>query len=154
VNPADGFFAYRLLLGRNPDVLIELPQILSGRQTYREFLTDLLNSREFSYSSGYFPPGHQLMAEVEGFRFWFNTGDREMGVVMAMGMYEPHSVALLKALVRPGMRCLDVGAQTGFYTCLLALLAGETGRVYAVEPMPASYDMLTRNIAENSFQDR
>ncbi len=154
LNPVDAFFAYRLLLGRNPDAITELPALLSTRQTFREFLTNLLNSPEFYYSSRFFPPNRLLMAELDAFRFWFNTSDREMGVVMSLGLYEPSSVELTKKLIRPGMKCIDVGAQTGFYTCLMASLIGETGKVYAFEPMPSSHGILAKNIRENNFEHR
>lgn len=153
LNPADAFFAYRLLLGRNPAVS-ELPGILLNRQTLREFLTSLLNSDEFAKTVGFLPPNHLLMSELEGFRFWFNSGDREMGVAMAFSLYEPGSVELIKKIVRPGMRCLDVGAQTGFYTCLMASLVGETGKIHAFEPMTSSYNLLRKNVEENGFGGR
>lgn len=154
LNPADGFFVYRLLLGRNPDDDGELTELITSRRTFREFMDALLASPEYRYSSGVFPAGRLLMAEPEGFRFWFNSSDREMGVPMALGMYEPRSVALVKRLVRPGMRCLDLGAQTGFYTCLMASLAGPDGHVHAFEPLPASFDLLQRNVRENDFAER
>src|ERR687885_871958 len=125
ISPVDAFFIYRLLLGRNPDPIIELPDLVASTQTFREFLTGVLNSPEFSRSSRFFPPNRLLMAEVEDFRFWFNTSDRDMGVPMALGVYEPSAVALVKRLVRPGMCCLDIGAQTGYFTCLMASLVGE-----------------------------
>jgi len=153
LSPADGFYFYRLLLGRNPDPEIELPRILNGTLTLRKFLTDLTSSAEFSYRSGYLPAGHMLMSESSGFRFWFNTSDREMGVLMGFGMYEPETTQLLRKLVRPGMHCLDIGAQTGFYTCLMAAATGPAGKVFAFEPMPQSYDLLARNVLENDFGD-
>jgi FkbM family methyltransferase len=151
LNPIDAVGAYRLLLGRNPGAA-ELTSFLGSSLTLREFLSTLVASREFSRSGGIFPPDRRLLAEVEGFRFWFNSSDREMGVPMALGRYEPHSVALLKRLVRPGMRCLDAGAQTGFFTGLLATLVGPDGAVDAFEPMPDSFDVLTRNVAENGWR--
>ena len=154
VNPADAFFAYRLLLGRNPDTTSELPGLLNSEQTFRQFMTKLLESPEYRHCSGIFPAERLLMAEVEGFRFWFNTSDREMGVIMALGMYEPHCVNLLKRIVKPGMRCLDIGAQTGFFTCLMAMSVGATGAVDAFEPMPTSYQLLERNVQENAFTGR
>jgi FkbM family methyltransferase len=90
---------------------------------------------------------------VEGFRFWFDTSDREMGVEMALGTYEPHTVAILKRLLKPGMRCLDIGAHAGFYTCLMASCVGATGWVDAIEPMPSSYSLLEKNIHDNDFGD-
>src|SRR2546423_12101297 len=95
IGPADAFFIYRLLLGRNPDPIIELPHLVASTQTFRQLLTGVLNSPEFSRSSRFFPPDRLLMAEVEEFRFWFNTSDRDMGVPMALGVYEPRTVELV-----------------------------------------------------------
>ena len=152
LNPGDAFFAIRLLLGRNPDLINELPHILTDTRTFREFLADLLSSDEFSHCTGFVPPNRVFMAELQDFRLWFNTGDREMGMVMASGQYEPKSVELLKSIIRPGMKCIDAGAHIGFYTCLITSLVGETGRVYAFEPMPSHFELLLKNIEENQFQ--
>jgi FkbM family methyltransferase len=154
VRPADAFYVYRLLLGRNPSARREVEDILSSPARFRDYLTAILRSDEFVKTGGFLPAGRTLMAETEGFRFWFDSGDREMGVAMGFGLYEPRSVAILKSLLRPGMRCLDVGAQTGFYTCLIASRVGPAGSVDAFEPMPANCRMLSRNIAENRFEDR
>jgi len=152
LNIVDAFFAYRLFFGRNPNLTDELPKILSDKQTYREFISNVLKSPEFR---GFFPPNKELMAELtEGLRFWFNSSDREMGVSMAHGLYEPESVELMKKIIRPGMNCLDIGAQSGYYTCLMASIVGENGKVYAFEPMPSNYKLLVKNIEENKFQNR
>jgi FkbM family methyltransferase len=153
LSPLDALFLYRLLLGRNPDAQ-ELPRLLDSEQPWRSFLDEVLASPEFAYSSGYMPPQHKFMSDANGFRFWFDTGDREMGVQMGLGSYEPSTTSLLKRLVRPGMNCLDIGAQTGFYTCLMATATGPGGKVFAFEPMPQSYELLTRNIRENDFGSR
>jgi FkbM family methyltransferase len=152
LSPVDAFFAIRLLLGRNPDLRNEVPHILSDTRTFREFLNDLLNSEEFSHCAGFVPPNRVFMVELQDFRLWFNTSDREMGMIMASGQYEPQSVELLKSIIRPGMKCVDAGAHIGFYTCLIASLVGETGKVYAFEPMPSHFKLLLRNIEENQLQ--
>src|SRR5262249_28303378 len=114
-------------------------------------LSRVIDSPEYERSGGFLPPNRLLMAESDGFRFWFNSSDREMGVRMGLGLYEPRCGALIKRLVGRGMRCLDLGAQTGFYTCLLASLVGESGYVDAFEPMPTSFELLIRNVNENGF---
>ena len=154
VNPADAFFMYRLLLGRNPDVRSDLPGLLHSPETFRELRQRVLDSDEFANGGSFTPPHRTWMTEVEGFRFWFNTSDREMGVVMATGQYEPDCVRFIRKALRRGMTCIDAGAQTGFYTCLMASLVGETGKVHAFEPMPASYDLLVKNVKENRFDAR
>jgi len=154
VNPADAFYLYRLLLGRNPDGTVELPGLLRDWRTFRELKQSVLDSDEFSSNGSFTPPHRQWMAELEAFRFWFDTSDREGGVAMAMGRYEPGCVRFVRQALRPGMRCLDAGAHAGFYTCLMASLVGETGMVHAFEPMPESYQLLLKNVAENGFGSR
>jgi len=154
VNPADAFFMYRLLLGRNPNVASELPALLQKPCTFRELRQRVLDSDEFAKGGSLTPPHRLWMTALEGFRFWFNTSDRDMGVVMAMGQYEPESVRVIRKILRPGMTCIDAGAQTGFYTCLMASIVGEAGMVHAFEPMPASYELLVKNVRENRFEAR
>ena len=50
----------------------------------------------------------------------------------------------IRAVVRPGMTCLDVGANVGVYTALLARLVGPEGRVFAFEPSPENHALLSR----------
>jgi FkbM family methyltransferase len=52
----------------------------------------------------------------------------------AFGSYEEHFASLFRCLVRPGDRCIDVGANVGVHTVRLAKLVGEHGEVIAFEP--------------------
>src|ERR1017187_7387482 len=65
--------------------------------------------------------------------------------------YEPETKILLSNIIRPGMTFLDVGAHVGHYTLLAARLVGPTGHVYAFEPEPENYAILTKNIALNGY---
>lgn len=49
----------------------------------------------------------------------------------------------LRDLVAPGATCVDVGAEYGLYTYLLAHLAGPGGSVHSVEPLPGPRRFLT-----------
>jgi len=61
---------------------------------------------------------------------------------VAPKFWEP-DVEPLKCLVQKGDRILHLGANIGEYTCLLANLAGENGRVCAVEPIPETFEVLS-----------
>lgn len=69
--------------------------------------------------------------------------------ILAMGTWERHVTKTLLRLVRPGMRCLDVGANVGFHTLTMASLTGQTGRVTSFEPNPRTVDLLRRSIQAN-----
>lgn len=56
---------------------------------------------------------------------------------------------LLRKLVRPGMHVVDVGANIGLYSLLLARLVGPGGSVLAFEPEPNLYEILRENCLSN-----
>lgn len=53
--------------------------------------------------------------------------------------------------VKPGQVTVDVGANHGYYTLLLADLVGPKGKVHAFEPNPRLAELLRQNIALNGF---
>lgn len=69
------------------------------------------------------------------------------------GNFEPFETATLKTLVHEGDTIVDVGANIGFYTLLFARLVGDEGRVYAFEPDPGNFALLTKNIEVNGYQN-
>jgi FkbM family methyltransferase len=67
----------------------------------------------------------------------------------AFGSFEKHFAELFTYLVRPGNRCVDVGANVGVHTVRLARLVGQAGEVIAFEPDPDLVQRTHRNIALN-----
>lgn len=47
---------------------------------------------------------------------------------------------------------IDVGANLGYFTCLLGTLAKDSGVVIAVEPEPENLDLLRANVRENGLE--
>ncbi|MFI6685870.1 FkbM family methyltransferase [Streptomyces sp. NPDC050485] len=76
------------------------------------------------------------------------TGRRATGVAAALRWAAPRcsfveeEVAGLGEFVASGDVCLDVGAEYGLYTWTLAALAGPSGRVHSVEPLPGPARLL------------
>lgn len=60
---------------------------------------------------------------------------------------EPRERRFFAENVEPGMVVLDVGANVGFYTLILADLVGPGGRVHAFEPDPLSFGILAERAA-------
>ena len=65
------------------------------------------------------------------------------------GTHEPHIMQTIKDVVRPGWTAVDIGANIGYSTLLLASCVGPTGRVLAFEPLPQNFKMLEENIQLN-----
>ena len=66
-----------------------------------------------------------------------------------IGVHEPPVVAWLKENVRPGMNAIDLGANIGSYTVLLANLVGPEGRVLSVEADTGVVQILRHNVEAN-----
>jgi FkbM family methyltransferase len=71
-----------------------------------------------------------------------------------LGTYEPDMQRALRDLTRPGMIVYDLGANIGYMTLLFAKAVGETGRVVAVEPLPANVARLRAAVELNQMQGR
>lgn len=63
------------------------------------------------------------------------------------GFAEPEVCICLLSTLAGGGGFVDIGAHYGFFTLLAAHLVGEHGRVLAVEPSPATYQVLQKNVA-------
>lgn len=55
----------------------------------------------------------------------------------------------IKHYVKPGMVCVDAGANWGLFTLLMARQCGLTGKVFAFEPATVFLDRLKRHLALN-----
>jgi FkbM family methyltransferase len=71
-----------------------------------------------------------------------------------LGTYEPDMQRAVRDLARPGMTVYDLGANIGYTTLLFAKVVGETGRVLAVEPLPANVARLRAAVELNHMQGR
>jgi hypothetical protein len=90
---------------------------------------------------------HQIEFELDRNRYI----DRE---ILSRGTFEEQTSKLVESFVKPGMRWLDIGANIGYFTMLLARLSTETGRGWAWEPTPHLASHLRRHAAINGYSDR
>lgn len=66
-----------------------------------------------------------------------------------LGTYEHHTQELFRRHIKPGAIVFDIGANVGFFTLLASRLAGETGRVFAFEPLPRNLELLREHVRLN-----
>lgn len=81
-------------------------------------------------------------------KLWINAKSNIERAILS-GHYEPDVVALVRTRVKPGWKCLDVGANVGFLSLLMAEQAGPSGRVLSVEPGPPFAERMRQNLALN-----
>lgn len=82
---------------------------------------------------------------------------QEGGIDKALYLFrtrEELEVEAVKRSIKKGMNVLDLGANIGYYTLLLCDLVGETGMVFAVEPLASNFERLKKNISLNKVQSR
>ena len=95
-------------------------------------------------------PGGERRVVVNEMPMWVDTRDRVIAThLLGERIWEASETAAFLAHAREGMCVFDVGANIGYYTLLAARAVGPSGRVYAFEPEPHNFGLLTRNVAEN-----
>lgn len=67
-----------------------------------------------------------------------------------MGGWEKATISYLEKTVKPGCLIIEVGANIGSHTLLMAKYAGQSGRVYAFEPTDYAASKLQANLALNN----
>lgn len=70
------------------------------------------------------------------------------------GFWESWITIAVARLIRPGWRCVDIGANHGYYTLLMADAASENGYVLALEPNPKLAELIRLSLEVNGFEHR
>jgi FkbM family methyltransferase len=64
-------------------------------------------------------------------------------------VWEPLLSSLMEQRIKPGDTVVDVGANIGYFSCLMSKRVGRAGSVIAIEASPTTFQQLAVNIAEN-----
>jgi FkbM family methyltransferase len=79
----------------------------------------------------------ELCLVRDGFIFLARPGVQVDWHVLLFGSYEPEVRKIFRTVLPLGGVAVDVGANVGWHTLLMASLVGVSGRVLAIEPNPA-----------------
>ena len=150
-DPADIYYAYRLILGRPPppaDMQYWRNDIRPG-MSKNALAETFLNSAEFRTRHEIQP---ELVHTPHDFAIWVDGNDELIGQpIIATHAYEPHVTAMLQAELRPDSVFVDIGANMGWFSLLAASII-TTGRVIAIEPNWANVQLLYRSLLQNDFR--
>jgi len=87
--------------------------------------------------------------------FYFNAdlGDWLGQYIYLTGTYEPPTARIIAETLSPGDTFIDIGANAGFFTLLASVSVGDTGNVFAFEPVPSMKQRIMDNISLNSMKN-
>ena len=91
----------------------------------------------------------EARAKVLG-QFWMALDVKDSSItpwLVKEGYWESWVSLAIARAIRPGMCCVDAGANVGYYSLLMALRGAE--KVLAVEPQPHTARLLRRNVEGN-----
>lgn len=69
------------------------------------------------------------------------------------GVREPETTAIIRSLLRPGDKVLELGSCFGYFTLLMSASVGSSGNVLGIEGLPEYYKILSRNIERNGAEN-
>jgi FkbM family methyltransferase len=148
-------FAYRLLLGREPDQA-GFDHAVAYLENCEITTTNLADSIMLSAE---FRSRIDQVSELQEIEFldvkiypW--RGDRLIGDHLAVaGSYEPHVLPHFLDSISAGDFVLDVGANIGIYSLLAAKKVGASGKVFSIEPVAKNVRSLCTGIIENDLSN-
>lgn len=94
-----------------------------------------------------------VWAHSPGGRIRCSLSDYVGKAIYYTGDLDPKISWIVRQLVRSGHVALDIGANIGVVTLLLARQVGTRGRVYAFEPNPSVARLLEQSITENALHN-
>jgi FkbM family methyltransferase len=90
---------------------------------------------------------------VFGARFKCVRTDYIQRRIAFFGLFEPNLTYFISSVLKPGDVFIDVGANIGYFTMLAAKCVGASGKVYAIEASPSTYELLIANLRLNEVKN-
>ncbi len=104
------------------------------------------------YGPGLFPTKRIRYAMRGGMWMRLDLHDQISRMIYFLGSHESEETQIIKRIIQPNWIVLDIGAHIGFYTLLAArLIDRDLGHIYAFEPNPGTFEILTHHIKINGL---
>ncbi len=149
------FSVRRFGLGLKVNVIAKLGAIVSLDDLKTDDRYELECACRASTQPTYLGGGSMLARVLGRYKMYLDAQDRGFAAhVMLDGYWEMWLTQFLARRLKPGMHVVDVGANFGYYSLLMADHVGPQGHVVTVEPNPAAALMLARSLELNGFAER
>ena len=121
--------------------------------------------KNFSHGKGYGKKNKMINLTVRGIESSLKTDYAEVWAgkmflhpndafrLSIHGIHGAHDFKIFKDNVKVGDNVVDLGANIGYFTLILAKLVGPTGKVFAFEPDPRNLTLLKKNIEYNNYKN-
>lgn len=156
---------YEHYLNREPSK-IELDYWISELDTKKisiETLPDIIgnseeaqreHTRKLIIERGFVSDGELISKKFGGHTIYLDPKDLPLVESLSQPeLYETTTATLIKKVFKSGMNVINIGANIGFFTLLLAKQVGTKGRVFAFEPSHKTSKILKKNIEENKYEN-
>ncbi len=111
-----------------------------GGRTIRQFVRKMM-----------LPKSRLARAKVQGSIMVLDMQSASTRDMCLNGIYEPETTRYIKSIIKKGETFIDIGANCGYYTLLLARLVGPSGKGFSFEPIPHLYRILRHNLETNNY---
>jgi len=106
-------------------------------------------------ANAYLGDGDSLCWVLGRFKMFVDTRDVGLSSHLLLdGYWEMWLTEALSGVLEKGAVAVDIGANLGYFTLIMADLVGPTGSVHAFEPNPAIADRLARTCDINGYRER
>ena len=121
--------------------------------------------KNFSHGKGYGKKNKVINLTVRGIESSLKTDYAEVWAgkmflhpndafrLSIYGIHGTHDFKIIKNNVKDGDNVIDLGANIGYFTLILAKLVGPTGKVFAFEPDPRNLALLKKNVEYNNYKN-
>jgi FkbM family methyltransferase len=108
--------------------------------------------RETKTGATYVGENRVLLKTANGFKLYVDSRDISIAPHLILdGVWEEWTEAVLRQLVGPGMTVVEVGANVGYFTLVMARAVGSTGRVISFECDPELAALARDNVEINGL---
>lgn len=108
----------------------------------------------YSYSRIKNKKGVIMVTTVDQNKLFIDLADEIVSTkLIQYGYWEKGLTTLAKKIVKPNMIVVDIGGHIGYYSVLFSKLVLPRGKVFAFEPEPHNFELLSKNIKINNINN-
>ena len=97
---------------------------------------------------------HETKILINGYEMFLKPNDPGISTELSLfKSHEPLNTKIISRLLKPGMTCLDIGGNIGYYVLLERKCVGKEGKIIAIEPLLQNYEYLNKNIEHQNFDN-